>query len=161
MLYLQDAFQNDWVYVRISEFSIHFLNFRWDSWSRLQPVRKPKWFYINQMVSKHCTSTLVNIKSKEVTVELVIKWVTRVTLDHWRWELISLSHYNFSEEELGAVWIYLSTFEFYAIVPPSQSVINHKQFWSVYIRETFKYFKTFNQFSSEATFLKREHVKCG
>ncbi len=124
-------------------------------------VLKPKWFYINQMVSKHCISTSVNIKLKEVTVELVFKGVNRVTLDHWRCELIPFSHYNVGEEKLGAVWIYLFTFEFYAIVPRSQIVINHKQFWSVYICETIKYFKTFNQFSSEATFIKREHVKGG
>ncbi len=46
------------------------------------PFLKPKWFYNNQMVSKHCISTLVNIKFKEVTVELVFKGVNRVTLDH-------------------------------------------------------------------------------
>ena len=52
------------------------------------------------MAPKRCFSTLVNIKLKEVTVELIFKGVNRVTLDHWRWELIPFSHYNVGEENL-------------------------------------------------------------
>lgn len=74
------AMHNNKIYINLYRKSDHTHPMVQTRWS----VLKPKWFYTNQIASKLCISTIVNVKLKEVSVELVFKGGNHVTLDHWK-----------------------------------------------------------------------------